>query len=442
MIREKFSAICEEYAMLPPGTRVLCACSGGADSTALLHLLCNTPELTVACAHFNHRLRGAESDRDEAFVRALCDGLGVECICGAADVADFAAAQRIGVEQAAREKRYAFLEETAREHGFDRIATAHHAEDNAETVLMNLIRGSGTRGLSGIPPVRGRIVRPLLNVTRAEILSYLKENGLSYVEDGTNDADDCVRNRIRHRVLPLLTEENAAAVEHICAAAERLRRDEEYLSGCAEHFIETNMRDGALPIPVFLSLPPSVGARVLRLTLGQLSETHVEAVYALCRSAAVHGAADLPSRRIIKDRDLLLLDQTPAAAIRRREIPEGETLLPEAGLRVIRRHVRPSEEIHNSFNTFFFKNDSIRGMMFVASRSPGDSVRLSGRGCTKTLKRLFAETKMPLYERIRTPVLYDDVGVIAVYGFGAAERCAAAEGDSAVCVEIREIQKT
>ena len=156
MIREKFIAYIEKYDMLPEGSRVLCACSGGADSTALLHLLCATPSLTVACAHFNHRLRGAESDRDEAFVRELCGRLGIDCYCGREDVGAYAALKKIGLEQAAREMRYSFLEKTAEAHGFDRIATAHHAEDNAETVLLNLARGSAMRGLCGIPPVRGR----------------------------------------------------------------------------------------------------------------------------------------------------------------------------------------------------------------------------------------------------------------------------------------------
>ena len=436
MIVDKFS---EKYAMLPPGTRVLCACSGGADSTALLHLLRAREDLKVACAHFNHRLRGAESDRDEAFVRDLCAALCVDCFFGSADVAAYAAAQRMGLEQAARALRYEFLENTAAAHGFERIATAHHAEDNAETVLLNLTRGSGARGLSGIPPVRGKIIRPLLTVTRGEILDYLRESGISCVEDSSNAADDCARNRIRHRVLPLLEAENAAAVEHICAAAELLRRDEEYLNGCAEHFIETTLRGGALPVRAFLALPESVGTRALRLALGQLSTTHIEAVYALCRSENANGACDLPGRRVRRERDTLWLHERSAEPLEKRAVPEGELLLPELGYVIRRRRAGADEEIHNSFNTFFFQCGSIRDMICVASRAPGDSVRLLGRGCTKTLKKLFSEAHMPLEARARTPVLYDAAGVIAVYGFGVAERCAARPGDDAICIEIREL---
>ena len=440
MMEEKFRALSARYNMLSPGTRVLCACSGGADSTALLHLLAAQEHLTVVCAHFNHRLRESESDRDEVFVRALCVRLGVECVCGGADVAAYARAERLSVETAARTLRYRFLEETAAARCCSRIATAHHAEDNAETVLLNLIRGSGTRGMSGIPPVRGAVVRPLLDATRAEILDYLARFGLSYVDDSTNLSDDCARNRIRHRVLPLLAEENPAAIPNICAAAELARQDEEYLAERAEAFLKENACRDTLPIPPFLALPEPVGARALRSALGQLSRAHIASVYALCRSEAAHAALDLPGRRLEKDRDMLRLNAPAAAAIERRAVPEGETALPSVGLRVVRRKAAPGEEIHNSFNTFFFKSASIRGMISVASRSSGDSVRLLGRGCTKTLKKLFSEAKLPLAARSATPVFYDDEGVIAVCGFGIAERCAAAPGDEAICITVTEIE--
>ena len=427
----------ERYAMLPAGTRVLCACSGGADSTALLHLLCHTEGVTVVCAHFNHRLRGAESDRDEAWVRTLCGALGVPCVCESADVALWAETNGMGLEEAARTLRYAFLERAAAERECDRIATAHHAEDNAETILWNLVRGSGTRGLSGIPPVRGKIIRPLLNVTRPEIEAYLRENALSCVDDSSNAADDNPRNRIRHHVLPLLLAENPAALAHISAAAESLREDDAYLSAEADRFIADFLRDGAVPIPELLALPESVGTRVLRALCGPLQRKHVEAVYALCRGGAAHAEIDLPGHKLRKEYTRLSVASAPETADFRQEIAVGETPLPALSMRILRRAAQTYDEIHNSFNTFFFKNDSIRGKMFVGSGRGGEQIRLSGRGCTKTLKKLFQESRTPPALRKATPVLYDDGGVIAVYGFGVAERCAAAPGDMAVRVEIR-----
>ena len=391
-LRDKVLRFAGEHAMLPEGVRVLCACSGGQDSVCLLHLLCGMEHVSVVCAHFNHGLRGAESDRDEAFVKELCAGLGVPCVTGCGDVSAFAAEHGLGIEDAARTLRYAFLERTAEETGCGRIATAHNAEDNAETVLLNLIRGSGTRGLGGIPPVRGSIVRPLLTATRAEIGAYLEENGLPHVEDSSNAADDYARNRIRHHVLPLLREQNDRAVENICAAAELARRDEEYLSAEAEKFLRECCRDGAVPLDALLALPEPVQARVLRLRCPGAQRKHIGALLALCAGAGTRRELDLPGMRAAVERGMLRFDPPEVLPLPRRTLEiGGETPIPEAGLKICCRYAGENEEIHNSFNTFFFKSESICGTIYVASRSAGDSVRLLGRGCTKSLKKLFSE---------------------------------------------------
>jgi len=439
MMKEKFRKFSGQYEMLPEGSRVLCACSGGADSVCLLQLLRETEGISVVCAHFNHRLRGKESDRDEAFVRGLCRVLDVECVVGAGDVADYAASHGMGIEEAARTLRYDFLEKAAEEAGCSRIATAHNAEDNAETVLMNLIRGSGLKGLTGIPPVRGKIIRPLLTVTRGEIEQYLEAKGLASVEDSSNSSDDYTRNRIRHHVLPLLREQNVAAVENIAAAAELLRKDEEYLSAQAESFIEeSNWGKCGVSISELLELPQPVSARVLLRLCPGAAKIHVDAVYALCMNRAVHAETDLPGMKVVKDYDTLSFNPT-RQEILSRELSEGETLLPEAGWRILLTRSDYCGEIHNSFNTFYFKSESICGRVSVTSREEGDSIRLLGRGCTKSLKKLFAEEKLPLAERKRIPVLRDEAGVIAVYGFGVAERCAPQLGDMVLRVEIKEI---
>ena len=155
--------------LLPPEGRVLCAVSGGADSMALLHMLLARPGLTVCAAHFEHGLRGEASLADAAFVETWCRERGVPCLVGHGDTRRHAAAQRLGIEEAARELRYRFLEEAADSLGCAVIATAHNADDNAETLLLHLLRGSGAEGLRGIPPRRGRIIRPLLDMTRREI---------------------------------------------------------------------------------------------------------------------------------------------------------------------------------------------------------------------------------------------------------------------------------
>lgn len=178
LVLRKLRRLAEEFHMLPPGGLILTAVSGGADSMCLLHALLTLRDqasITVAAAHFNHQLR-PEAEAEAAFVRDWCAAQGVPLYTGQADVAKQAADRGTGIEETARALRYAFLEQTAAEIGADRIATAHQAGDNAETILLHLTRGSGLRGLGGIPPVRGRMIRPLLTVERREIEAYLSRH--------------------------------------------------------------------------------------------------------------------------------------------------------------------------------------------------------------------------------------------------------------------------
>ena len=198
----KLLAQLRKYEMLSAGDHVICAVSGGADSVALLfgmYLLREKLGITLSAAHFNHHLRGAESDRDEQFVRQFCDRYEIPLFVGQARVV----AGKKGLEAAAREARYAYFATLS-----GKIATAHTADDNAETVLMHLVRGTGLKGLGGISPVKGNILRPMLTVTRQEVLAFLEEYGLTFVEDSSNQTDDFFRNRLRHGVMPLLKEEN------------------------------------------------------------------------------------------------------------------------------------------------------------------------------------------------------------------------------------------
>lgn len=437
----------EKLDMLPDGARVLCAVSGGADSTALLHVLCSMPQITVCCAHLNHCLRGDESERDERFVRDLCKQLGVPCFVERADVAAYAAAEGLGIEEAARKLRYDFLVRTAQESGCSRIATAHTADDNAETMLMNLLRGSGLRGLGGIPPRRGMIVRPLLNVTRTEIEEYLALYGLKYVEDSSNEGDAYTRNRIRHQVMPPLRAINPNAVAGFGAAAELLREDEEFLSGLAERFLQEKRIENTLLASELLQLPKPVAMRVLRRMCGETSRTHLDAVYSIAREGGAHAAADLPGMRVVKDFDVLTFGPLPMPEeMPEREIHIGERLeLPEVGLYAECYETVLDEklkyEIYNSFTNFCFHRERICGNLYIASYRPGERLRLAGRGCTKTLKELYAEARYSLKDRAMMPVIYDEAGVAAACGLGTAERFAAKPGDPVIVVETMQLPK-
>ncbi|MBR2880245.1 MAG: tRNA lysidine(34) synthetase TilS, partial [Oscillospiraceae bacterium] len=264
--------------MIPPGTKVLCAVSGGADSVALLHFLSKMEDVKLAAAHYNHCLRGTESDADEEFVKTLCGKLGIECVTGRGDVAAYAAESGKSTEEAARTLRYEFLEKTARELGCSCIATAHNADDNAETVLLNLTRGTGLKGLCGIPPVRGKIIRPFLQNTREEIEHYLEQNGLEHIEDSSNALDDYSRNRIRHYVSPVLRQLNPSYTSAIARMTESLREDEEYISSAAAEFIGRETKGRSLSVDAVMALESPVRMRVFRLMHGgELSAVHCRA---------------------------------------------------------------------------------------------------------------------------------------------------------------------
>ena len=216
----KLKAFMGRYQMVQPGDRVVCAVSGGADSMALLwamYLMKDTLEIELCAAHYNHHLRGAESDRDEAFVKEFCDGYGIPVILGGGQVVSGAK----GLEAAARDARYGFLRSIP-----GKIATAHTADDNAETILMHLVRGTGLKGLGGISPVDAQVIRPMLDVSREDVVAFLTEYSISYIEDSSNSGDAFLRNRLRHHVMPLLKEENPRLAENLSAMALRLRQDE------------------------------------------------------------------------------------------------------------------------------------------------------------------------------------------------------------------------
>jgi len=246
----KLVAFMDCYRMVQQGDRVVCAVSGGADSMALLwamYLLQDKLQIQAVAAHFDHGLRGEESRRDAAFVRDFCAGYKIPFTCGNGQVV----AGKKGLEAAAREARYGFLCSLP-----GKIATAHTADDNAETILMHLVRGTGLKGLGGIAPVNGNLIRPMLSVTREDVVAFLEEYHIPYVEDSTNARDTFLRNRLRHTVMPLLRQENPALATNLSAMALRLREDEMALEEAAE---AANTND----VTRIRGLQPAVRSRVL-----------------------------------------------------------------------------------------------------------------------------------------------------------------------------------
>ena len=300
----------KKHDMLRKGDHVLVGVSGGADSVALLAVLNRLRPLygiDLTAAHFNHRMRGAQSDADEAFVRTLCKSLGIALVCRSLEGGP--RPRGMSVEDFLRRHRYSFFERTQRETGANRVALGHHQGDQAETVLMNIIRGAGLSGLSGIPPVRAAtFIRPLIDCSRREILDFLASGGLSFSDDSTNADERFLRNRIRIGLIPVLEGRfNPAICETLCRLADVIREEDDYISCEAQiHFARWMDKYGPqfpfqLPVSELRGLHPALQRRViLRITRGasaaesSIGFEHVQAVLDLAAVTKSGGCLDLP----------------------------------------------------------------------------------------------------------------------------------------------------
>ena len=405
----------------------------------LLHWLCSQGDLQVIAAHYEHGLRGEESLRDAAFVEDFCKKIGIPCIVEHGEVGAYAGEKHLGIEEAARELRYAFLERAAEEQSCDRIATAHNADDQTETVLLNLCRGAGLSGLCGIPPKRGLIVRPLLQTTRREIEEYLLTNALSHVEDSSNADESFHRNRLRNQVLPVLRELNPRVSETVARSTALLREDTDCLEEQAERFLKAYLTEKSLPIRELLGLHRAISSRVLRRVCPQTLELkHVEAALDFCTGEGL-GYLDLPGLRLRREQGRLYFSGESVRILPERIVRAGEILeLPEIGLRLRIDQVVYQGEVYDLFKTFLFKCEHICGTLICTGRRPGDSFHPQGRNCGKSLHDLFREASLTQQERERIPVFRDERGVLAVLGYPADERVKPQIGDLVLRVQIIE----
>ena len=399
----KVSAFIRQYDQIQPGDSVVCAVSGGADSVALLwalYLLREKLDFSLSAAHFNHGLRGEESDRDQAFVEELCSRYDIPLHIGTGNVQP----GNKGLEAAARDARYAFLESIP-----GKIATAHTADDNCETVLMHMIRGTGLKGLGGISPVRGNVIRPMLTVTREEVESFLQEYHLSHIEDSSNQTDVFLRNRIRHRLMPLLQEENPKIVENLTYMALRLRQDEQMLQQLT-----------CEPLPAVSELrqmPSSILSRYLASFLQQCGVAEPEAEHiALARSLVFSekpsAQGDFPGGvTLCRMYDHLVKQEQPSQLQTQQLTCPGCLLIPQVGIRII---CEPSQSNVLQWDRFTVYP---KGKVVVRARQSGDTMRLQGG--SKSLKALMIDRKIPAKERNQIPVIADEDGVLAVWGLGA-----------------------
>ena len=413
-----------------------------------MYLLCRLLEgrerygWTVCAAHFNHGLR-LTAQRDEDFVRDWCGRQSVPLYATRENAEEYAFRNKLSVEEAGRVLRYRFLGETAweigcAEHPFF-VATGHHAGDNAETVLMNLIRGCGLNGLTGIPERRGSVVRPMLNVTRREILDYLEEHAVPHVEDETNTDPAYTRNKVRLQLLPLLEELNPRAVEHLCAAAARLGEDEAELSRQAARISGQGLdvpEGVAVNVDLLREAPRPIALRAC----GQLLEraglgaeaVHREGMLALALGDNPSASLDVPGGRVWRQYGLLALSPGRAAGPPEpRELAEGQLRWGSWAIGCVPA-VCP-EKAYVTAQNFYLKPDRY----VVRSRREGDALTL-GKRPAKTVKKLMIEGRVPAHSRESVPVLEAGGRAAALGGFGPDREFLAEPGAPALHIILKK----
>lgn len=405
---------CREKDMLPPaGGVMLCAVSGGRDSMALLSFLeqlAAEKGFILHAAHYNHMLRPT-ADRDEDSVRLWCADRHIPLACGTCDVRAWAREQGASLEDAARTLRYRFLEETADRVGAQRIATAHHVQDNAETVLLHLLRGTGLRGLGGIAPVRGRVVRPFLETDRRDIDAYVEENNIPYVEDESNADITFARNRLRIEVMPLLEKLAPGSTARIAGAAAILREEENHLAQESAGLLPPAEEDKiSLPVNTLMSRDLAIRRRLVRSMAQQLgvglTAAQTDAVLALGSG----GFLDLPD-------GLQAYRQAHRLTLRRLS-PPPEPLELHAGKQLWGGHtVRvavTAEGLPPEGNSAALSADKITGPLTIAAWD--GTGRLAVENGSRSIKRLFADQGIPADQREEHPALYCDGKPVAVLG--------------------------
>jgi len=416
--------------MLVPGDRVLVALSGGADSVALLaalQALSASLDIAVCAAHFNHQLRGSESRRDQEHAERTARRLGVPCIVGTAEHL----AGTSNLEARARDARYGFLAQVAAAHGCSRIATGHTLDDQAETVLMRLVRGTGWDGVAGIHPVRdGRIIRPLIECSRKEVLAFLEASDLVFCEDSSNTSRRFLRNRVRHDVLPQLQAINPQVKRTLAGLAAITREEGGWLDDYVGVLLGAGRSaDGSLSVSALVAAPAALHPRLLRLwlrkergDLRRLTAAHWQALIALAQSPRPNGRLRLPGGQlVVREYDRLRWCRREVEPA----VDGGQLLMPgspvylESGWRIAAEFVRPPDGTVQSPPDLWgavLDANEIPAPLVVRTPQPGDRVRPLGLRGHRKLQDLFVDHKLPLRARLEYPVVECDGEILWVPG--------------------------
>lgn len=445
---------------LPKSGNVIVGFSGGADSMALTHFLSNEIDKSrIICAHVNHMLRGDEADRDELAAKLFCEDLGVRFVVLKKDVKTTAEMLRQSTEECGRNVRYAFFESLIESEN-DRILTAHNADDNAETVIFNLAKGTGIKGLSGIPYERDRIIRPLLAVSRNCIEEYCKENELDYVNDSTNFGDDYARNRIRHHIIPLMKELNSGFLESVSQMTLLLKQDKDYIENQAKELIKSsNDNEYGLKLEELKKADKAVLSAALKLYFEvngscRLEYKHINtAIENLQNGKGMTLPGDIEMNcsagylTLSKKKEYMKVDwdieillyciNFSENTIYKKLLPNGKTLIFEK----IPPFKLKNKDDNVKINNLLFKScidyDTIKNILTIRTRRHGDKITPAGRGVRKTLKNLLSEARVPASKRDDIVVLETDGEPVFVEKVGVEDKFSVtSETKNVVRIEI------
>lgn len=422
----KVYAYVKAYRMIEQHDRVIVGVSGGADSVCLLFVLKELQKrikFSVVVVHVNHCLRGAEAMHDEQYVKNLCQQLDIPCETYSYDVELIAKKRKQSTEEAGRILRQEAFQDAKRTLHGTKIATAHHMNDNAETLLMNLARGTGLKGLGGIQPVRGVVIRPLLCLERGEIESYLQEQGISYCTDSTNAGNDYTRNRIRNQILPLIEEHiNAQAILHMNDTMVQMRELQAYienqLQALSKQCVKEEEDGQIIFLDAYRNMPPVFQSRMIHKCLVEvtgveqdLTQRHIRQIQELM-SKQVGKSVDLPH------------------CIRAKRIYVGVKIQKQKGMkeRLLDRDGMPRvtyrilddithQLIPEKTYTKWFDYDIIKNDLEVRTRKPGDYITIDSNGNTQKLKSYFINKKIPSELRDQIYLIADGNHILWIIGY-------------------------
>lgn len=457
-IIKKVKITVEKYNMLSIGDHVIVGLSGGPDSVCLLKILetlKSTYKLKISAAYIDHGLRPEETPKEIEFCKSLCESFNIPFYTQSVDVKEYAKNEKINTQEAARILRYGALEQITLYINAHKIAVGHNADDQAETVIMRLLRGAGPPGLSGIPPVRKKIIRPLIEVERGEIEKFLKENQIQYIIDSSNETLKYLRNKIRDQLMPVIKSISPMAIKIISNTADILREENDYINVTVTKSLMRLMSRKTDKSVEFFCNPMEVLnivilRRALRFAIDSVSSLraltydHIEDIIKLIKNGKPGDRVYLPNNvRAIKGYATLVITAEPPKKLSTYIINEPQDVYLKEASAVLQLKEIKKDEIQSfgdGKNTIYVDMDKIKLPLIVRARSPGDYFYPFGFGKRKKLQDFFVDEKVPRDERDTVPVIESDGNIVFIAGYRVDDRFKI-DDNTKRCLEIKFLPK-